>query len=98
MVHGLVSRNLFAIFILGACASAQVNQATLTGTITDPSGLPVQNAAVVVLFLNTGLSRTTKTGESGTYAVTALPPGSCRVVVRAAGFQSLQINLVPHCR
>jgi hypothetical protein len=94
MFRGLLSRNLLPLFLLSGCAWAQVNQSTLTGTVMDPSGLPVRNAAVDVLFAATGLFRTTRTSASGTYAVTALPPGSCRVIVRAAGFQSLQINQV----
>jgi hypothetical protein len=91
-VHGLVSRNIFTFFILSGCVWGQIHQATLTGTVSDPSGLPVQNAAVDVLFAATGLSRTTRTGSAGTYAITALPPGSCRVTVRAPGLQSLQIG------
>jgi len=82
---------LSSVFILLLCclrvplASAQVS-ATLSGTVTDPSGAAVAAANVTVRNLDTGLTRTTTTDQAGRYEVFALPVGLYEVRGRKDGF------------
>jgi len=56
-------------------AVAQINTATLSGTITDPQGLAVRGAKVSVTLLATGAERSSNADESGRYNFVGLVPG-----------------------
>lgn len=60
--------------------------ATLSGTVSDPSGARIQRASVHVHGDN--LDRDTATNDSGSYTVT-LPGGDYTLTVRSPGFRSL---------
>ncbi len=62
-------------------ATAQVNTATLSGTVTDPQGLGVRGAKVTITNAGTGAERTAVSDDGGRYKVVGLPPGSYRVSV-----------------
>src|ERR1700735_3329573 len=64
---------------------AQVS-ATLSGLVTDPSGVPVSGAAVTVRNIGTGASQTTSTDNSGRYQVPSLPLGHYEIRVKAPKF------------
>ena len=49
--------------------------ASLSGTVTDPSGAVVANAQVTVHSLATGDDRVVTTDSAGLYAVPSLVPG-----------------------
>jgi len=83
------ARGALVIFIsLLALAQPSLAQmsATLSGTVTDPSGGAVFGANVTVKDLETGFVRTTVTGETGHYDLIALPVGQYQVRVNKAGF------------
>jgi hypothetical protein len=73
--------------ILAGTAAAQVFTATITGTVTDPSGNVVANAQVSVQNQATAETRTTSTDASGRYTVSQLQPGSYDVTVSVSGFK-----------
>src|SRR5262245_20311986 len=77
---------LFAALTISA--SAQVDRATLVGTVTDSSGARLPGAQVEVTAAATGLRRTVTTDASGSYAVSGLPIGSYQVTVSADGFKA----------
>ncbi len=56
-------------------AVAQVNTATLSGTVTDPQGLAVRSAKVTVTLLATGAARTINVDDAGRYTIVGLVPG-----------------------
>ncbi|WP_158945115.1 TonB-dependent receptor [Granulicella sp. S190] len=60
--------------------------ATLSGTVTDPTGAVVPGAQVKVHSVATGLDRMVVTDGSGIYGVPSLQPGVYDVQVTAAGF------------
>src|SRR5690348_13688460 len=62
-------------------ASAQVNTATLSGTVSDPQGLPVKGAKVTVTNASTGAQRTAVTDDGGRYNLVGLPPGQYKMTV-----------------
>src|SRR5256884_4307731 len=67
---------LLLLLVVGcATASAQVNTATLSGTVSDPQGLPVGDAKVTVTNASTGAQRTAVTDDGGRYNLVGLQPG-----------------------
>src|SRR5437016_10238806 len=62
-------------------ASPQVNTATLSGTVSDPQGLPVKGAMVTMTNAGTGAQRTSITDDGGRYNLVGLPPGQYRMAV-----------------
>ena len=71
--------------VLGGVACAQ-STATLTGTVSDPTGAMVTGAAVKVHSLDTNADREVTTDSSGVYVVPSLLPGNYMVQVTATGF------------
>ena len=74
--------------LLGACALTAWSQSTasLSGTVTDPSGAVVANAQVTVHSLATGTDRVVTTSSAGLYVVPSLVPGDYSIKVTAGGF------------
>jgi len=79
-------------FVVASCAlmlslpaAAQFN-ATIQGTVTDPSGAVVAGATVTATNQGTGVPKTAKTTADGFYRIAGLPPGVYTVTVEAASF------------
>src|ERR1051325_6286504 len=78
-----------------AVAHAQgTNFGTLRGTVTDPAGAVIPNAAVKVTDQSTGLSRDLTTDGEGNFEVTALKAGTYKVTVTATGFKTTEVDAV----
>jgi hypothetical protein len=76
------------IVSLSAAGLAQELAATLTGTVTDPSGAVVAGATVSVHSEDTGADlRTVTTSSTGNFNITNLPAGRYTVTVKNGGFQ-----------
>jgi hypothetical protein len=75
------------IVVAGVSAAAQQITGSIRGAVTDASGAVVQAAAVTARHVETGLTRTTFTGSSGTYVLVELPVGHYKLTVGAKGFQ-----------
>jgi Carboxypeptidase regulatory-like domain len=73
--------------LFGLSAWGQVNSTgSLIGTITDSSGAIVPDAVVKTVNKNTGLTRESKSGGSGTFRFDLLPAGTYDVTVTKPGF------------
>ncbi len=74
---------MLCLLFLGCAsmASAQVNTATLSGTVSDPQGLPVKGAKVTMTNAGTGAQRTSVTDDAGRYNLIGLPPGQYKMAV-----------------
>ena len=85
-----MNRVLFAGMLLacGALMFAQEYRATVLGTVTDPSGAAVPNAAVVVTNNESGVASRTRTNNEGVYQVPYLLPGIYTLEVSHAGFKA----------
>src|SRR4029077_12288218 len=70
------------------------DSASITGTVTDPSGAAVANAQVTLSSPERGINRTSQTNESGDYLFGAVPSGSYDLVIVAAGFTKYQAKSV----
>src|SRR5581483_11586795 len=65
---------------------AQTSRGTLTGTVTDPTGAVVANAAVTISNAANGTSRSTTSNSAGIYRFDAVDLGVYDVSVKAKGF------------
>ena len=87
------------VLILGvlaiSSALAQLNRGTIVGLVTDPSGAAIGEASVTVTHLETNIRTTTTSTANGNYNLTALPIGSYRLEVQAAGFKRAARDNVP---
>jgi hypothetical protein len=79
---------LFALLCGANAAWAQDVTATITGTITDPSGAPIIGATVTAHDADRGTAWTSVTNESGIYNIIRIPVGSYDLKVEAKGFQT----------
>src|SRR5215472_13828055 len=78
---------VLGLFILSAVPlSAQVDRASLSGTVTDPSGAVVAGAKVDATASDTGKARQVLTNEEGIYVIPALPVGTYTLVFSHEGF------------
>ncbi|TAM81496.1 MAG: hypothetical protein EPN47_12120 [Acidobacteria bacterium] len=71
---------------------AQINRASLNGTVTDPSGARIPTATVTVVAPETGFKRETTTGNSGIYSINSLPTGTYVLTVSDEGFKTFTIT------
>src|SRR6185437_11381984 len=69
-------------------ASAQTTTATVTGTVTDPSGAAIPGASVAVENTQTHVLSKVDTNSSGFYRVAGLIPGTYRATITKTGFKS----------
>jgi hypothetical protein len=82
-----VLRCLATLALSAITAAAQVAPtASLTGSVTDPSGAAVPNARVTLTNLETGFERAVAAQTDGSYAVTQVPVGLYRVAASSGGF------------
>jgi hypothetical protein len=71
------------------CAWGQEVTASITGTVTDPSGAAVAGAAVTATSQERGLTYNAVTNDSGLYRIAQLPVGTYRLKVEKSGFASV---------
>ena len=83
----ILGLGVFALLLSGP-ARAQLPDATLSGTITDPSGTAVPNAKISITNAGSGQSIEARTSASGVYDVSGLMPGTFDVTVSAEGFST----------
>ena len=68
-------------------ASAQINTATIVGSVTDQTGAVVPGATVTVTNVATEAARVAETDAAGNYGIELLPPGEYSLAVESAGFK-----------
>jgi carboxypeptidase family protein/TonB-dependent receptor-like protein len=92
LVFVFVGGHLVVCLFLGISCPLLAQNAELSGLITDPSGLAVPNARVIVRSADTGATRTVSSNQPGEYSVPALPPGPYNITVEANGFATVHQN------
>ena len=82
---------LVLVAVTGAfqCAWSQEVTASITGTVTDPSGAAVVGAAVTATSQERGQSYTVVSNDSGLYRIAQLPVGTYSLKVEKSGFSSV---------
>ncbi|MBL8220433.1 MAG: carboxypeptidase regulatory-like domain-containing protein [Bryobacterales bacterium] len=80
-----------ALFLLAAVwSSAQVDTATITGNVTDPSGAAIAGANIRAINTANGLDYRASSGDAGVYVITALPVGTYDLEASGQGFQTIR--------
>ena len=74
--------------LFAAVAQSQESRATLSGTVTDPSGSVIPATVVSLTNSQTGVAFKTKTNEAGQYRFLFLNPGAYRLSVQSPGFRT----------
>jgi hypothetical protein len=80
------------LFVCGVFGQTTVGG--VKGTVKDPAGAVVPNAAVVLLNVETNMSRYTNSNESGLYDFPNVPPGKYQLSVELPGFRKWAGDLV----
>lgn len=84
---GGIMRLMLLGFVIAAALSAQVDTGNIVGSVRDASGASVPGAKVTIKESNTGLTVSTTSDQSGTYASGPLHVGTYAVRVEASGFR-----------
>src|SRR5882724_1572900 len=79
---------MFVAVLASATCLAQLDKASIIGTVSDATGAVVAGARVDVTNLGTGAVGTHMTDSSGSYAAQGLPVGNYRVTASAEGFKT----------
>jgi len=82
---------MFFAFVMFAAACFAQTDATVSGTVTDPSGAHVAGAVVSAVNTATGVTANSQTNEAGIFVFPALPVGSYRFTAEHAGFRKASI-------
>lgn len=75
-------------------AAAQIQQASITGLVTDPGGASIPSAIVVVTNRDTGAVQLTQTNAAGLFLAASLVPGVYNVQVEVSGFNVKRIEKI----
>jgi hypothetical protein len=88
--HLAIGYLLTFFFIALFATSAFAQEATIVGTVTDPSGLVVASAAVKITNIDTGIVTNFTTNTDGQYVAPDLIIGHYAVRAEAKGFKSAE--------
>jgi hypothetical protein len=77
-----------------ALAQSQASTGQIAGAVVDSQGAGVPNAAVKAINTQTGLERSSNTGDDGLYSIVLLPPGIYKVSAEASGFSAVTVDNV----
>jgi len=83
-----------ALLLFCAAANGQTTFATITGTVTDPTGAVVPGATVTATNTLTNIKTTATSNEAGNYTLSQLKEGTYTVRGEAAGFKSVVVDNV----
>jgi carboxypeptidase family protein/TonB-dependent receptor-like protein len=78
---------LFLLF-MSLPVSAQSHRASIRGVVRDQNGAVVPGVAIKLINLETGESRTSISGEAGTFTIAAVRAGDYKVEAQATGFST----------
>ncbi len=81
------------LFAWPAVLSAQVINATLSGTVTDATGALIPGVEITATNTDTGIAATAVSNETGTYRFPSLRPGPYEVTAELPGFQAQSYSL-----
>lgn len=80
------------ILTAGQNITAQSDNSSLTGAVTDSNGAALPNAKVVAHDVATGQDRDTTTNESGNYNFVNVRPSRYTVTVTSPGFRTASVS------
>ena len=75
--------------LLGTAIGQSTNSGDINGTVTDNTGAAVPGATVTVLNVETGVSKTYVTNDSGVYDTGSIVAGTYKLTFAKQGFSTL---------
>jgi len=84
-----LSKALTVISALSLTTTAQIQNGQFTGVVMDPSGAVIPGATLTVKNLDTGLTLTAISNDSGLYTAREVPIGSYKITAAARGFKTV---------
>ena len=91
LFRSCTARLALIAFLLIACTVARLNAqgyASISGTVTDPSGAVIPSATITATQTQTGTTSIVKSGADGAYVFPALLPSNYSISASASGFQN----------
>ncbi len=85
---------ILVVLSLAVVVNAQTFRGAINGTVSDPSGAAVPNAAVKATESGTGIDHNTVTTSDGAFAFQDIPLGLYKVTVTATGFPTYAVDKV----
>jgi carboxypeptidase family protein/TonB-dependent receptor-like protein len=82
---------LMLLLVVG-CVQAQIDRATLAGTVTDPTGAVIRDAKIHAKDQATGLESEAESNSQGAYRVPGLAVGTYTVTVSHTGFATAEFQ------
>ena len=79
---------LSTLFLLALATPAFAQEATIVGTVTDPSGAAVADSKVTLTNVDTGVSKVISTNDSGQYVAVDIHIGHYTVKAEKSGFKN----------
>ena len=88
-----MTKRLLALALLAQCAvfgQSQLGAGSIGGSVLDPSGHVVTDAAIQVTSEETGLVRRVTSSSAGTFSIPVLPTGRYSLTAEKDGFNKLE--------
>jgi hypothetical protein len=85
--------SLFVCLLAAPAVFGQVDKATVTGALRDPSGAAVSRATIKVTYADTALSRSVESNASGVFLIAGLPLGHATVNITKDGFRPMRTEI-----
>lgn len=83
---------LLLVSLAANSAFAQLETATVSGQVVDPSGLSITGAQVKLVDIDRDTTTSTATNPSGLYTFPSVRPGRYRIEVTVAGFKVVNVT------
>jgi hypothetical protein len=87
---------VFVAIVVSLCAwtaMGQVSGGTISGTVLDPSGAVLPEAAVTITAVATGVTRDVESNKDGAYSAPNLEPGLYKVKASPHGFATVESKI-----
>ena len=88
----LLTMKVMVIAALASSAFAQTGNGSIGGTVQDPSKALIPGVTVTATNVDTNVSQTQITNETGAYNFLVLPPGTYQITADLPGFRKEQVN------
>ncbi|HUA91294.1 MAG TPA: carboxypeptidase regulatory-like domain-containing protein [Terracidiphilus sp.] len=88
-----IALTVLLLSCFGARLFAQSDTGSITGTVTDPTGAVIGNAAITATNADTGLKLGAVSNGAGEFNILAVPRGKYTVAASAPGFQTNSVSV-----
>ena len=90
---GMKTQFFLLLWFLFAGALLAQSTNTLSGTVVDPSGLPIARASVLLESASGGAQKPVQTDATGAFIIPNIAAGSYRLVVSSPGFETKEVAI-----